>query len=321
MAYHGLARVYELTHETSEAEVYYRKAIKLNSRHVPSYLHLGWLLKASQRWQDAVEVFKKLIKITPADADLHSSIAECYQSLGQASAAVNHYSQAAKLGDPAARYQIKILNGEDLPTLPKNETRQLFDEDAHSFEKKLTAVLGYQVPQLMFDEANRFTEGKMKFIRMLDIGCGTGLVGTLFKNNVQQLIGIDLSKKMLAEAKKKNVYDELVSGDIFNYLLKKEKFDLIVAADVFIYVGDLDRLFSLLYRVMTPNSLLIFSTEKTQGQTFKLQPSGRYAHAISYIKSLSIKNKLVIKSCKPIQLRQEFSYWIEGHLYILQKLI
>ena len=38
---------------------------------------------------------------------------------------------------------------------------------------------------------------------ILDLGCGTGLVGLELKNNLSYLEGVDLSKAMIEEAKKR----------------------------------------------------------------------------------------------------------------------
>ena len=71
------------------------------------------------------------------------------------------------------------------------------------------------------------------------MGCGTGLLGTEIKNHCSKLEGIDLSNKMLALAKQKDVYDKLSQFDIVEYLSTMPLgFDHYVASDVFVYVVD-----------------------------------------------------------------------------------
>ena len=61
------------------------------------------------------------------------------------------------------------------------------------------------------------------------------------------LEGIDLSEKMLDQARGKGIYDELIKSDILTYLSnKKMRFNYFVATDVFNYVGDLSDVFSLI---------------------------------------------------------------------------
>ena len=81
---------------------------------------------------------------------------------------------------------------------------------------------------------------------VMDLGCGTGLLEQRYDNSVSDFEGIDLSKKMLSEANKKNIYDELIKDEIISYLEKaKRSFDYFVATDVFVYIGDLSDVFRL----------------------------------------------------------------------------
>ena len=55
------------------------------------------------------------------------------------------------------------------------------------------------------------------------------------------MTGVDLSPAMIAKARERGIYDELVAGDAAA-LLEREReriFDLIVAADSLVYIGDL----------------------------------------------------------------------------------
>src|SRR4029077_16423873 len=76
---------------------------------------------------------------------------------------------------------------------------------------------------------------------VLDAGCGTGLCGLLVAPYARQLVGVDLSEGMLDHARKKNVYDELVRGELTAYLQNRhDAFDLIVTADTLVYFGALE---------------------------------------------------------------------------------
>ena len=76
---------------------------------------------------------------------------------------------------------------------------------------------------------------------MLDAGCGTGLCGPLVAPYARRLTGVDLSAGMLAQAHEKQVYDELLQGELTEYLRgQPEAFDVIVSADTLVYFGALD---------------------------------------------------------------------------------
>ena len=52
-------------------------------------------------------------------------------------------------------------------------------------------------------------------VRVLDVGCGTGLVGvSLSKLGFVHLDGLDFSSQMLDEARRKGVYTELIQADL-----------------------------------------------------------------------------------------------------------
>ena len=80
---------------------------------------------------------------------------------------------------------------------------------------------------------------------IIDLG-GTGLFGMEINQFCEHLEGVDLSGKMLDEARK-NIYKKLIKQDILGYLLNANlDFDYFVSTDVFVYVGDLCDVFQLI---------------------------------------------------------------------------
>lgn len=47
---------------------------------------------------------------------------------------------------------------------------------------------------------------------ILDLGCGTGLIGSWFKDYARKIVGVDVSPTMLDMATKKGCYHELRRG-------------------------------------------------------------------------------------------------------------
>ena len=79
------------------------------------------------------------------------------------------------------------------------------------------------------------------------MGCGTGLIGKEIKQYCNNLIGVDISQKMLDLANKKNIYNRFYKSEIKNYLTKNDlNFDLFIFADVFVYMGKLNHIFDLI---------------------------------------------------------------------------
>ncbi len=77
--------------------------------------------------------------------------------------------------------------------------RTLFDQYAPRFDRAL-ADLSYSAPEKLREAV---TKHATRFGTMLDLGCGTGLAGAAFRPHVDWLVGLDLSPKMIEEARKK----------------------------------------------------------------------------------------------------------------------
>ena len=106
-------------------------------------------------------------------------------------------------------------------TAPANFVKQLFDDYSSTFEKSLDALV-YNVPKLLSESVKNMNTN---FSLMVDLGCGTGLLGPLLRPYTTHMIGIDLSPKMLAIAEKDKIgiYDHLFIGDMTVLLSCLEK--------------------------------------------------------------------------------------------------
>ncbi len=88
------------------------------------------------------------------------------------------------------------------------ELGKRYDEWARFYDSDITEHYGYQLPSRVAELVTKYVTNKQN--RILDAGAGTGLVGQLLHNlGFNNIIGIDLSKGMLAEAEKKRVYTAL----------------------------------------------------------------------------------------------------------------
>src|SRR5262249_42544193 len=93
--------------------------------------------------------------------------------------------------------------------------------------------------------------------------------------------------------------------------------DLVVAADVFIYVGALDDAFRAAAGALRPGGLLAFSTERCDGDGFRLLPSSRYAHGDGYVRGLAGRHGLVVRAARDTVLRTDHAGPVGGVLYLL----
>ncbi len=94
---------------------------------------------------------------------------------------------------------------------------EVYEDWATTYEKTMVNEYGYIAPQIAVDVLEKCKVGKNHNI--LDLGCGTGLVGTeLFSRGYTVIDGVDISREMLKEARSKSIYRELIVGDLTKFI-------------------------------------------------------------------------------------------------------
>ena len=146
---------------------------------------------------------------------------------------------------------------------------------------------------------------------MLDLGCGTGLVGAAIAPLARTLVGVDLLPGMLAKARTGGRYARFEQSDLHAMMQREPSasYDVVTAADVFVYVGKLDDIVREAARLLRPEGLFAFSVESldalTRGagaadgqQGFRLNPTGRYAHSSACLRRLAADHAFRILEAK-----------------------
>lgn len=302
-ALNNLGAVRQLQGDDRAAEASYREAIVRQPQLSEPRVNLGRMLQTMGRHEDAATVFAEAQSLgldAGLDAGLFGHLLAAARSAGSA-------------GAPTAN-----------PRAPDDYVRQTFDAFASGFEQRVVGELGYDVPQQLVALAVR--DGLAQAVAreggaespVLDLGCGTGLVGDALAAAPLKLrlIGVDLSSAMLAEATRKGRYQSLHNADVESWLgaAPAQTFSLIVAADVFIYIGELDTLFAHCARVLGPGGRFAFSVETCGGDGYRLLPSGRYAQADAYVAELAARHGFTLRVREPAEIRRG----IQGALYLLR---
>jgi predicted TPR repeat methyltransferase len=191
-----------------------------------------------------------------------------------------------------------------------------FDNFAPTFDARLKE-LQYQVPHQLVALLQPRANGPLA---ILDLGCGTGQVGAALGGKGHQLTGVDLSPKMLAQAKARNVYQELRLGEIHASLrgIDSERFDAVFAADVLIYIGALEELFREAARILRSGGWFVFSTEECDSPDYRLLATGRYAQSRAYIARLA-ESEFDVVEARATTIRMESGVPLPGRLYLLHK--
>lgn len=305
------------------AASHYIKALELDHNDAELHNSLGNIFKQLKCLEKAEICYREAINLRPDYGAAHTNLAIVLHTIGEIDQAIECYSKAIELGHQteSADYMMAALTGSNRDSAPHTYVQDLFDSYADNFDNNLTNDLGYKSPDLLKVLATELLGANHQFRNVADLGCGTGLIGSRFRNISNYMIGIDLSGRMLEKADKKGVYDELHRCDIVEFLDDYDgDFDLLIAADVLIYLGDLVPFFKSVDSRVEPMGHLLFSVEKLTGQgNRQLQTSGRYAYSKKYILNLANTYGFSVETCSEIDLRKEKDQWIRGYLFALQK--
>ena len=99
---------------------------------------------------------------------------------------------------------------------------------------------------------------------VLDLGCGYGWHSKYAsEQGATSVLGLDLSKKMIAEAQKRNSAANIIYkvGDIEEYEYPENTYDLVISNLVLHYVADLDSIFTMVYQTLKAGGTFLFNIE------------------------------------------------------------
>jgi predicted TPR repeat methyltransferase len=222
-----------------------------------------------------------------------------------------------------------ICRGEVPRTQPASLISGLFDAAASQFDQVTVVGLKYQLPR---DVALRIVEWyPERKADVLDLGCGTGLLGVALGAMEGVVVGVDLSAGMIEQASRHGVYDKFHQVNILDALHATPEglYDVITALDVLPYVGDLGTAIPDAYRILQVGGRFVFSCEAqtpgegaTDGDSepgYVLLPTYRYAHQRGYVQSLLSKAGFQNVVLEDVVLRQEAAGPVHGFLVIAQK--
>ncbi|MBH67420.1 MAG: hypothetical protein CMM58_03620 [Rhodospirillaceae bacterium] len=265
----------------------------------------------------------RIIDLDPEYHDAFWCLAEANHGLGNNSEALKWYQRYLNIhpDDPQATHMVAALGTGFKPLRASNKyIKEVFDNFAEEYDTQLIDDLEYKVPDLLYGLFNNAEKPKKAAYSILDLGCGTGLMGSKFREVAHTLMGVDLSPEMLRVAREKRVYDQLVEAEINTFMHSHpSEFDLIIAADVFCYIGDLSETFEAAAGALKLDGSILLTVESQRNRGFVLTESGRYAHKPAYIGKVAKTKGLQEVIGKKEVIRTEYGKPVEGYLLMLRK--
>ena len=93
-----------------------------------------------------------------------------------------------------------------------NDSIKYYDELADFYDEDFAHGLGYALPDAVASVFH--SQVKHTDTPIVDIGCGTGLLGTALRSTDLVIDGIDISDAMLAHSKSTGIYRDLLNVDL-----------------------------------------------------------------------------------------------------------
>jgi len=322
---HNLGLAYLGLNELTQARTSFISATKYDPHLFEAFYNLGVIHGVEREFDLAVTAYEKCLEINPEYYPAVFNLGRLYHDARNVKKAREYYLRAQALApdNQNSEYLLAAIdNTATSPAVtPPQYVMELFDSYANYYDKAMQQQLDYATPKLLRETITPWLAQHTAEIDILDLGCGTGLVGEAFADVANKLIGIDLSANMLIHAQQKGCYTQLETAEIVTYLRRHSlPFDMIIAADVFLYFGDLNELFEQATKLLKSKGVLGFSVEtQNNNDTFLLQISARFAHNPQYIEKLADKYKLKIIVNEVANLRKHENEFIKGQIFWLEK--
>jgi predicted TPR repeat methyltransferase len=272
----------------------------------------------------AADLMRQALDLAPLWVAGWVAVGGYLEKAGAFEAAIAAYGKALSL-DPddreGAGLKLAALGAAPMPgTMPPAFVRGLFDQYAERFETSLVDRLGYRVPEQLMAALQTVAGPRHRFARVLDLGCGTGLMGEQLRPVADQLDGVDLSPGMLRKARRKKLYDSLAEADITALAPVPQAFDLITAADVLNYVGDIQAILLSVAAMLAPGGLFALSLEAHDGdEPYALLPSLRFAHSLAATLRLGAEAGFTLRHQSRVMLRRDRGVALDGFLLVFER--
>ncbi|HYH22758.1 MAG TPA: tetratricopeptide repeat protein [Azospirillum sp.] len=319
----GLGRALARAGRVDEAAAEYREAVFLDPDAPDAAVELADLLTLGGDALAAVELLQPLLRRHGDEPALHLRIGRAWIELREPDKARAALTRARDL-DPddrsGAGALLVALDEGAADGLSDTYVRALFDRYADRFDADLVGKLGYAAPQAIRAAIDRVYGDAPTGLRVLDLGCGTGLMAPEVRGMAAHLAGVDLSPRMVEKARARNLYDALAVGDIVGALQADPgAWDLLTAADVLVYIGDLAPVFAGAAAALRPGGRFAATVERLDGTGFALGPSRRYAHAPLYIEETAKAAGLRVRLMDNCVPRRERQAPVLGLVFVLGK--
>jgi len=300
-----------------------RQAEKINPDDLIIRHQIARTLASSGDHAGAIDIYTGMLVHLPNQPTLLMDRLRAYIATKHNAQAIDDGEALVALAPHNEEYQfyLAIARGETPKTQPVSVIKGMFDGYADHFDRHLVMLLQYKLPDDVAKLIHQWHPDRKGDV--LDLGCGTGLLGAHLGPIEGVMVGVDLSHEMLAQATKHNVYDSFHNVNVLDALqaTPENLYHVIAALDVLIYVGNLDTVIPNAYRILLPEGRFVFSCESAANgdADYALQRTYRYTHQRSYVQRLLQEAGFTEITMEDRVIRHELGEPVHGYLVTVRK--
>lgn len=325
--HYNLGIVLKAAGRLEEAAASYQRALALKPDYAEAHNNLGNVWKALGRREDARASFTRALQLQPGNADTHYNLGVLASELGSPDLAVTHFRDCLA-ADPDDRWGARLLlahlgAGDAPQRTSQAQLLSLYEVRARFWDQEKS----YFGAALVADGLRRHIGAAR--LDILDIGCGTGLVGAQVRDLANRLDGADISPAMLEKADAKGAYDHLFRADLAPFMTQRANgYDAVLAAATLIHFGDLTPLFQAVSRTLRGCGLFVFTlfplenavADYAVAASAQLAQSGCFRHSAGYVKRLAAATGFAVLALEnAIHEHDENGNPVPGLLVVLRR--
>lgn len=138
-----------------------------------------------------------------------------------------------------------------MPGPADEQTRRYYEDFSSSYERSRQSAYHRMIDDLELEALEPYARGA----RVLELGCGTGLILKRVAEIATEAVGIDLSESMAREAIQRGL--DVRIGNVCDLPFEDGRFDLTYALKVLPHVPDVERAIAEAFRVTRPGGHLV----------------------------------------------------------------
>lgn len=294
-------------------------ALQIEPDNLDHRLRFAVALSMSGAHAQALDALDKLVSEAASGTTARETRALARALAGDSTGAVEDWDFLLEQSpaNPVWQYRRNVASGNVPAAAPAELVAAMFDNMADVYDMQQLRAARYRLPK---DVADRIVQlHPDRKLNVLDLGCGTGLLGVMLQRIDGALVGVDASLKMMEKAAAHKVYAKFHHVNLLDALeaTPESLYEVITVLDVFTYIGDLSDAIPNASRVLTPGGHLFFSCEllpEDADEDWTLLSSGHYAQKRSYVHELCVDAGLDPVIIQELTLRHEGGHLITGIL-------